>query len=146
MLESSINFIIECEKLKGVLRQSSPIGENRKENSAEHSWSAVLSAIVFLPSLAPEIDALKVIKMLSIHDIIEIDAGDTFCYADQTGKFERENLAAKRLFNLLDKKQADEFFELWMEFEKSETNESKFANAIDRLLPLIQNFHNFRTE
>ena len=86
MLAETIKFIIESERLKSVERQSNPVGMTRFENSAEHSWTAVLAATVLIPVVAPELDPLRVIKMLLIHNLVEIDAGDTFCYADQTGK------------------------------------------------------------
>ena len=86
MLSEAISFIIESEKLKNILRRSNPVGLSRHENSAEHSWSVALAATVLLPEIAPHLDQLRVIKMLLIHDLVEIDAGYTFCYGDQTGK------------------------------------------------------------
>ena len=142
MLPDLISFIVECEKLKAVERRSSPVGMARRENSAEHSWSAVIAASVLIPGLAPDLDLLRVLKMLAIHDIVEIDAGDTFCYGDQTGKAEREEAAATRIFGILPTKLREEFHAIWHEFEAAETAEAKFANAIDRLLPLLQNSHN----
>ncbi|MGC6465403.1 MAG: HD domain-containing protein [Akkermansiaceae bacterium] len=142
MLAEAIAFIVESEKLKSINRRSNPVGMARYENSAEHSWSVALAASVLVPAVAPHLDQLRVIKMLLIHDIVEIDAGDTFCYSDQTGKAEREQEAAERLFGLLPAETAQLFHDLWREFEDKETEESKFANAIDRLLPLIQNSKN----
>ena len=142
MIEQEISFILECEKLKGVLRRCSPVGLSRKENSGEHSWSVVLAALVLAPKLVPDLCLNRIVRMLAIHDVVEIDAGDTFCYADQTGKFEKEDEAARRIFGLLPAGVSEEFYELWLEFEKAETGESRFANAIDRILPMSQNFHN----
>lgn len=142
MLEEAIEFIIESEKLKSIIRRSNPVGMSRNENSAEHSWSVALAASVLIPAVAPGLDQLRVIKMLLIHDVVEIDAGDTFCYGDQTGKEEREQEAANRIFGLLSTETGKEFHELWREFEDKETGESKLANSIDRLLPLIQNTRN----
>ena len=140
MLSDAIAFIIESEKLKAILRHSHPVGLTRRENSAEHSWTATLAATVLIPELAPTLDQLRIIKMLTIHDLVEIDAGDILCYADQTGKAEREAAAAQRLFSILPPQTEKEFHQLFREFEDKLTPESKFANSIDRILPLIQNF------
>ena len=142
MLADAISFIIESEKLKAILRRSNPVGLAREENSAEHSWSVALAASVILPEIAPHLDQLRVIKMLLIHDLVEIDAGDTFCYGDQTGKDEREQAAANRLFAILPEKTGEEFHRIWREFEDKDSEESRFANALDRLLPLLQNSQN----
>ncbi|WOO41636.1 HD domain-containing protein [Rubellicoccus peritrichatus] len=142
MLNESLDFLIECEKLKQVERMTSPVGAARRENSAEHSWSLCLAAMTLIPVVEPELDTLRVIEMLLIHDIVEIDAGDTFCYADQTGKIEKENLAADRIFGLLPHDAAQKFHQRWDEFERRETAESRFANALDRIFPLLQNYHN----
>lgn len=142
MLTEAISFIIESEKLKQILRRSNPVGLSRPENSAEHSWSAALAASVLIPELAPHLDQLRVIRMLLIHDLVEIDAGDTFCYGDQTGKDEREQAAARRIFAILPDETEKEFHQLWREFEDKESEESRLANAIDRLLPLLQNSGN----
>jgi len=141
MLTEAINFIIESERLKSISRQSKPVGMTRFENSAEHSWTVALAASVLIPAVAPNLDQLRTIKMLLIHDLVEIDAGDTFCYADQEGKKEREGKAAIRLFGLLPENTKEEFSRLWREFENADTEEAKLANAIDRILPLIQNYH-----
>lgn len=141
MLAQAIQFIIESEKLKSVERQTSPLGLSRRENSAEHSWTLTLAATVLIPAVAPDLDQLRILQMLIIHDIVEVDAGDTFCYGDQTGKAEREQESAERLFGLLSEKTAKEFHQLWREFEDNETPEACFANSLDRLMPLIQNYH-----
>ncbi len=142
MIDATLRFILECEKLKAVERRSSPIGLARRENSAEHSWSLALMAMTLIPAVDPSLDALRVMRMLILHDVVEIDAGDTFCYADQHGKVERERLAAARIFGLLPDDLAGEFVTLWEEFEAGATPEARFANAMDRLLPLLQNHAN----
>lgn len=136
-----INFIAETDKLKGVLRKTSPINLDRKENSAEHSWQVILSAIIFAEHSNNKIDLLKVIKMLTIHDIVEIDVGDVLHYEKNNVKnlFEKELMAAKRIFGILDLQQENELINLWIEFEKRETLEAKYATAIDRLMGIIIN-------
>lgn len=141
-LAQQIQFIIEIDKLKQVLRQTLLIDESRRENSAEHSWHLALMAIV-LAEYAPseDIDLLHVIKMLLIHDLVEIDAGDTFCYDVQANqnKAALEVQAATRIFGLLPKEQEAELRALWEEFEAQETVAAKFAAALDRLQPLLHN-------
>lgn len=142
MPANMIPFILECEKLKAIERRSYPVGMNRRENSAEHSWSLALMAMTLIPTVDPTLDTLRVLKMLILHDIVEIDAGDTFCYADQGDKAEREQLAAKRIFGMLPKELESEFTALWEEFEEGATKEADFANAMDRTMPLLQNLSN----
>ncbi|MDP4091665.1 MAG: HD domain-containing protein [Bacillota bacterium] len=138
-----IDFITEIDKLKNIFRQNVIIEGRRSENDAEHSWHMAVMAIL-LSEYAPEkIDVLKVIKILLIHDLVEIDAGDTFCY-DEKGyldKAEREQKCADRLFNILPKDQAEEFLNLWREFEEVETPEAKFSACLDRLQPSILNYN-----
>ena len=141
-IASIIRFILECDKLKAVERRTIPAGLTRRENSAEHSWSLALLAMVLIPSIDPSLDSLRVLKMLIVHDIVEIDAGDTFCYADQAGKEEREQVAAERIFGLLPPEASGELMELWREFEEGTSKEAAFANAMDRILPLLQNHAN----
>lgn len=141
-LAQQIQFIIEIDKLKRVLRQTLLIDESRQENSAEHSWHLAMMAILlaeYAPS--PEIDVLHVVKMLLVHDLVEIDAGDTFCYDIQGNqdKATRETQAAIRLFGLLPEEQGVELRSLWEEFEAQETTAAKFAAALDRLQPLLHN-------
>lgn len=138
-----LNFIVELEKLKGVLRKTRPLGLDRYENSAEHSWQTTLSALVFLDDAEEELDALKVLKMLLIHDVVEIDAGDVFVF-DQKARAdieEKEQAAAQRIFGLLPSPLAEEFLAIWREFEARETAESKFAKAMDRINPVLQNLN-----
>lgn len=143
-LMKQIEFITEIDKLKQVFRQNVVIGTNRKENDAEHSWHLAIMAILLSEySCDRNIDMLKVVKMLLIHDLVEIDAGDTFCY-DEKGyedKEDREKKAAEKLFNVLPYDQAQEVWSLWREFEELNTPEARFAACLDRFQPLILN-HN----
>ena len=140
-LTQQIEFLIEADKLKQVLRRTPLTDRSRKENSAEHSWHLVLAAIVLREYSAAEVDLLRVLEMLAVHDLVEIDAGDTFAYdtQDLVTKAERELAAAERVFALLPADQASRVRSLWEEFEAQETPEACFANAMDRLQPLLQN-------
>ena len=140
-LKKQMEFIIEVDKLKDIIRQTNLTNGERKENDAEHSWHLALMA-VFLSEYAKEpVDVLQVIKMVLIHDLVEIDAGDTYLY-DEAGngtKAAREQKAAERIFNILPGDQAEELFQLWQEFEERKTPESKFANTLDRIQPVLLN-------
>lgn len=140
-LQKQMEFIIEVDKLKDIIRQTNLTNGERKENDAEHSWHLALMA-VFLSEYSKEpVDVLQVIKMVLIHDLVEIDAGDTYLY-DEAGngtKAAREQKAADRIFNILPEDQAEELFELWREFEERMTPESKFANTLDRIQPVLLN-------
>ena len=140
-LTQQIEFLIEADKLKQVLRRTPLADRSRRENSAEHSWHLVLGAIVLREYSAAEIDLLRVLEMLAVHDLVEIDAGDTFAYdaQDLVTKAERELAAAERVFALLPPDQTSRLRSLWEEFEAQETPEARFANAMDRLQPLLQN-------
>ena len=141
-LKKQIEFIFEVDKLKRILRQSILTDGKKRETDAEHSWHISLMAILLSEYSNEEIDVLRVIKMLLIHDIVEIDAGDTYCY-DKEGhndKREREEKAAKRIFGMLPKDQCDDMISLWEEFELMETSESKYAASLDRLQPLLLNY------
>lgn len=136
---AKINFISEIDRLKGVLRQTLNYHENRRENTAEHSWHLAM-AVLQLHTYANEpIDIFKSVKMALIHDLVEIDAGDILIYADATNKFEREFKAAERIFGLLPESDGQELKNLWLEFEENRTSESKFVRALDRFLPLYSN-------
>jgi putative hydrolase of HD superfamily len=139
-----IDFIKEIDKVKYIQRKTRLFNSDRNENDAEHSWHLALMAIVLAEHSNEAIDILKVIKMVLIHDIVEIDAGDTFIYDTQKNhsNTDEERLAANRIFGLLPKEQSDELIEIWEEFEAGETNEAKFARAMDRLEPLLQNTSN----
>jgi putative hydrolases of HD superfamily len=140
-LVQQLEFIVEIDKLKHVLRQTLLTDGSRRENSAEHSWHLAVMAI-FLSEYAPgEVDLLQAVKMLLIHDLVEIDAGDTFCYDTQGNqdKAAREELAAQRIFGLLPDEQATELRALWQAFEAQATDTARFATALDRLQPLLHN-------
>ena len=141
-LRRQIAFVLEADKLKGVLRQSYLTNGERHENSGEHSWHTALLAMILAEYSNRSIDVCKVIRMMLIHDLVEIDAGDTFIYdaAGNAAKAEREQAAAERVFGLLPDDQRDAVRELWEEFELQRTAEAKFANAIDRLMPVLHNY------
>lgn len=141
-LMQQLAFILEVEKLKTILRRTSLLDRSRVENDAEHTWQLALMAMVLSEHAREPVDLLRVIKMLLIHDIVEIDAGDTFAYDHVAllSQAEREIKAADRIFAILPEDQAKEFRELWDEFELKETKESRFANAMDRLQPTLHNF------
>lgn len=142
-LFQQVEFLVETDKLKTILRQTHLIHQDRRENDAEHSWHLALAAMVLAEHANQEIDLPKVIKMVLVHDLVEIDAGDTFCY-DYEGakdKVQREEVAARRIFGLLPKDQAGEFRTLWDEFEERETPEARFAAALDRFQPVLHNLH-----
>jgi len=142
-LETQLDFILEVDKLKQVLRQTVLIADRRPENDAEHSWHLSLMAVLLVEHAASEVDLLKVLRMLLIHDLVEIDAGDTFAY-DEVGnrdKAEREQRAATRIFGLLPEDQAQRYRAIWDEFEERHTAEARYAAALDRLQPLLLNFH-----
>ena len=143
-LKQQIEFVIEIDKLKSVLRKTILMGSSRQENAAEHSWHLAVMAI-FLSEYAGEkrIDLLRVLKMLLIHDIVEIDAGDTYCYddAEVAKQAAREKKASERIFSILPSDQAEEFRSLWDEFGARETSESRFANALDCFQPVLHNYN-----
>ncbi|MEO0827605.1 MAG: HD domain-containing protein [Cyanobacteria bacterium J06642_9] len=142
-LSQQMQFIVEIDRLKTVLRQTPLIDQSRRENSAEHSWHLAIMAIA-LADYAPEgVDIFSAIKQVLIHDIVEIDAGDTFCY-DANGNLDkaaREIAAADRIFGLLPQDQSQEFRALWDEFEAQATPTARFAAALDRIQPLLHNYH-----
>ena len=142
-LETQLDFILEVEQLKQIFRQTLLPGDKRRENDAEHSWHLSLMAILLVEHASAEVDLLRVLKMLLIHDVVEIDAGDTFVY-DQAAledKDEREQKAADRLFGLLPSDQATVLRALWDEFEARQSPEARYAAALDRLQPILLNFH-----
>ena len=142
-LQKQIQFILEIDKLKRVLRQTYVTEDERQENSAEHSWHVAMMAWLLAEHADEPIDAMRVTKMMMVHDIVEIDAGDTYCYDEQGAldKAERELAAADRIFGLLPPDQGEELRTLWDEFESRKTPEAKFAAALDRVMPLLHNFH-----
>lgn len=143
-LLKQVEFIKEIDKLKYIKRRTKLFNSDRRENDAEHSWHLAMMAVVLAEYSEKPIDVLKVIKMVLIHDIVEIDSGDIFMY-DTTRSHtntEEELKAAKRIFGMLPDEQANELVELWKEFEYGETDEAKFAKSIDRFEPLLQNVSN----
>jgi len=142
-LQQQLAFILEADRLKQVIRRSYLVDASRLENSAEHSWHLALMALVLQEHANEEVSLLRVLQMVVIHDLVEIDCGDTYLFDDaaQAGKLAREELAAARLFGLLPPDQAAEFYALWQEFEARETADARFANALDRLIPLLHNYH-----
>ncbi|MBO0705512.1 MAG: HD domain-containing protein [Candidatus Dormibacteraeota bacterium] len=143
-LGAQLRFFLETDRLKGILRQTRVAGGARRENTAEHSWQLAVLAVVLAEHAPAGLDGTRVLRMLLVHDIVEVDAGDTFIYdgAAQAGKVERERAAADRLFGLLPDDQARELRDLWEEFEGRESPEARFAAAVDRLAPLVLNFVN----
>jgi putative hydrolase of HD superfamily len=141
-LARQIDFIAECDKLKEIFRQTINTQSRRAENDAEHSWHLCLCVIVLAEHAnVPNLDVLRVLKMLIVHDLVEIDAGDTFAYdvAAMATQHEREAIAAERIFGLLPTDQARDFRALWDEFEAKATPEAKFATAVDRFQPMLLN-------
>lgn len=143
-LLKQINFIKEIDKVKYIQRKTKLFNSDRNENDAEHSWHLAVMALVLMEHSNESVDLLKVIKMVLIHDIVEIDAGDTFIYDTQKdhSNTDEERLAANRIFGLLPAEQAEELIAIWEEFEAGITSEAKFARAMDRLEPLLQNTSN----
>lgn len=143
-LLKQVAFIKEIDKLKYIQRKTKLFNSDRHENDAEHSWHLAMMTIILAGHSDAPIDVLTVLKMVLIHDIVEIDAGDTFIYDTQKNhtNTDEELVAAKRIFGLLPAEQADEFIGVWKEFEEGETNEAKFARAMDRFEPLLQNTSN----
>ncbi len=142
-LKQQLEFLLEIDRLKEVLRQSYICKGLRKENSSEHSWHLAVMALVLAEHANQDIDIGAVVKMVLVHDLVEIDAGDTFCYDDagNAGKAGRETAAADRIFGLLPEDQGREFRSLWEQFEARATPEACFAAALDRLMPLMHNYY-----
>jgi putative hydrolase of HD superfamily len=133
--------LIEIDRLKQIERQTHITGGSRRENTAEHSWHLAMYALVLAEWSNADVDLFHVLSLCLVHDIVEIDAGDTFAYdtSANADKAEREQLAAERLFGLLPEDQAQHMWRLWEEYEAQETPESKFANAVDRMQPAMLN-------
>jgi putative hydrolase of HD superfamily len=141
-LAQQIRFIIEVDRLKEIFRQTVLINSRRAENDAEHSWHLCLIVITLAEHANwPRLNVLRVLQMLILHDLVEIDAGDTFAYDTlaMAGQHDREAVAADRIFGLLPADQAREFRALWDEFETRQTPEAKFAAAVDRFQPMLLN-------
>ena len=143
-LDQQIAFLLEADRLKQIERMTKILGGSRRENSAEHSWHLALFALVLCEHADEPLDLARAIAMLLVHDLVEIDAGDTFAYDDAgyETKAAREEAAADRLFGLLPDTQGAELRALWDDFEAGESPEARFANAVDRLQPLLLNHAN----
>jgi putative hydrolases of HD superfamily len=141
-LAQQIDFILEIDRLKSILRRTPLLDRSRRENTAEHSWQIALMAVLLAEHADPPVDINHVVVMLLVHDLVEIDAGDTFIYDEEAlaTKTARELQAAERIFGLLPSEQGKRFRSLWDEFEAKKTPEAGFANAIDRLQPLLNNY------
>lgn len=143
-LDAQIAFLSEADKLKSVMRASRLHDDSRFENSAEHSWHVMLYALVLADQAVPQVKIDRVLKMLLLHDIVEIDAGDNPIHGvvDTAAQDAAERAAADRLFGLLPQEQAEEFRALWDEFEASETDDARFAKSIDRFQTPVSNLAN----
>lgn len=143
-MQQIVDFILELDRLKGVTRKTRPIGLDRYENSAEHSWQIALLAASLAQYACEEIDINRVVCMLLVHDIGEIDTGDTIFYAEGgwPERKEAERAAVTRIFGLLPDPQRAQFMALWQEFEDGQTPEARFAHAADRAMPVLHNLAN----
>jgi len=143
-LIKQINFVREIDKVKYIQRKTKLFNSDRNENDAEHSWHLAMMTIVLAEHSDFPVDTSKILKMVLIHDIVEIDAGDTFIYdtSKSHDNSHEERIAANRIFGMLPNEQAEEFTSIWEEFENGQTNEAKFEKAMDRLEPLLQNTSN----
>jgi len=142
-LARQLAFVVEIDRLKGVLRRTPLVDRSRRENTAEHSWHLATMAMLLAEHAGAGVDAARAMRIALVHDIVEIDAGDTFAYdtAGNVGREARERLAAERIFGLLPDDQAAELRALWEEFEAGATPDARFAVALDRLQPLLVNHH-----
>lgn len=140
-LEQRIDFLLELDKQKTIMRQTYLADGSRKEGDAEHAWHLAVMTFLLADTAREEIDVLKTMKMVLLHDVIEIDAGDTYAYDMEQNKTkkDREVKAAKRIYGMLPKTMQEEYICLWEEFEKMETPEAKFANTLDKIQPLLLN-------
>ena len=140
-LKQQLDFILEIDKEKNILRQTHLSGHGRRENDAEHAWHMALMTILLSEYSNEEIDVLKTITILLIHDLVEIDAGDTYAYTEegQDSQKERETAAAERIFGILPKEQGEKLRALWEEFEERKTPEARFARTMDNIQPMMLN-------
>lgn len=140
-LQKQLDFIVEIDKIKNIYRQSLLFDKSRFENDAEHSWTIAVMATLLREYANFTVNIEKVVLMLLLHDIVEVDAGDTYIYAaNRAEAHEKEVKAANRIFGLLEDDQKELYIDLWNEFEEQKTNEAKFATVFDRLEPLLQNY------
>ncbi|MGA5763532.1 HD domain-containing protein [Nonomuraea bangladeshensis] len=142
-LNAQIAFAVEIDKLKRIIRRNHLIDGSRRENTAEHSWYVGTLAMVLGEHAPPGTDLQRVVAMLLVHDLVEIDAGDTFIYdpVEVAAQADVERAAAERIFGLLPAEQGAELRALWDEFEARETPEARFAKALDRFAPILANHH-----
>ena len=143
-MDAQLAFLHEADKLKSILRHSRVSFADRRENDAEHSWHLALAVMVLSDYAEPGLDLLRTLQMVLIHDLVEIDAGDTIAYADAAAKAAqsaRERAAAERLFGMLPEDQGRALRGLFDEFEQRQTREARFARALDRVQPILQNVH-----
>lgn len=142
-LEKQINFIREIDKLKNIFRQTYLMDVSRKENDAEHSWHLSMMVLLLKDYVNEKFDTQKVLQMVLIHDIVEIEVGDVLAYDLEARKAqeEKEQIAAVKIFGELPSEQGQEFLAVWREFEEGHTIESKFAKSLDRLQPLLHNYY-----
>ncbi|MFO7637611.1 MAG: HD domain-containing protein [Clostridia bacterium] len=138
-LQQQLDFIIEIDRIKSIVRKSKIFHKNRYENDAEHCWHISVMAMVLAEYANEKMDMLKVLKMLLIHDVVKIQTPDKILYKKTKKDFEEEKAAAKKVMAMLPPPQEEEFFGLWMEFKEKNTPESRFAGAVDGLQPLMQN-------
>ncbi|WP_413943699.1 HD domain-containing protein [Bdellovibrio sp. HCB-162] len=141
-IESLLPFIKEIDRLKKIERQALIHNGGRRENSAEHSWHLAMTVLVLEKTSPQKIDIAKAVKMALLHDIVEIDAGDTMVYGDLSNKKASEAAALERIMGLLPNTVAEEFKSLWNEFEEGVSPEAKFVSAIDRFMPIFSNYLN----
>jgi putative hydrolase of HD superfamily len=141
--EKQLQFVLEIDKLKSVYRRTYLLNADRSENTAEHSWHLAMMAILLAEHANEPVNVSRVVRMVLIHDIVEIDAGDTYYYdpVASVDKAERERRAADRLFGMLPSDQGSELRELWEEFEACRTADARFAAALDRFIPQLHNYH-----
>lgn len=140
-LEKQLQFIYEIDKVKSIVRKTRLFHADKYENDAEHSWHICMMALILHEYADEEVDILKIIKMMLIHDLVEIDVGDVIVYSKNQAHVEAEDKAARRIFGILPDGQGDEYYRLWREFEDRESPESRFAMALDRAEPILQNLY-----
>lgn len=140
-LEKQLQFIYEIDKVKSIIRKTRNFHADKYENDAEHSWHICMLALILQEYADDAINILKVIKMMLIHDLVEIDTGDVIVYSKTQANVEAEEKAARRIFGMLPDGQGDEFYDLWVEFENRRTPEARFAMALDRMEPILQNLY-----
>lgn len=143
-LKQQMDFLLEIDKVKNIFRMTSVTGNERRENDAEHSWHLGIMAFLLAEYVKEDVDINKVMKMVLIHDLVEIYAGDTFAFDEKANedKYERERESAKKIFGMLPEDQGKEFNDLWEEFEACETIEAQYGAMLDRMQPLLQNYIN----